>query len=161
MKGILFLLFLLQMSSALAQDAQVTPVPTLTPLSHWDASKVPWDSWFEKKANVTDKTDYIYIYWDAQSYRGNFEVKDKKKRLAEAALELASRLYPSESKIDLIKLDISYLMDLDSYGEPKWDSLQQVAHFEFSRAKVVKFLKSKKPLTDAQMKNVFSKFEIY
>lgn len=161
MKRILVLLFILQAVPVLAVDTPMTPVPTVAPLRQWNAAKVPWDVWFKKNATVTDKTDYLYIFWDAQVFKANFEGKDKKKRLAEAALELASRLYPSDSKVDLIKVDISYILDQDAYGLPLWDSIQRSAHLEFSRSKMMGKNKKFPAVTDEVLKKNFDKFEIF
>jgi hypothetical protein len=44
---------------------------------------------------------------------------------------------------------------------PKWDSLQRVAHFEFSLAKALKVLKGKTPWSEAGMKKVFTTLKFY
>jgi len=149
-----------------AQQDQSVPADQATPaapvvLPDWKVSKVPWDDWFKKNTTVTDKTDHVHFFWNAQDVKGNFEVKDKKQRLAQAALQLVARLYPDGAKSDEMRVDIVYVLERDTYGMPKWDSLQQVAHLEFSRSKTAKMAKNDKPLTDAQMKKAFTKFEIY
>jgi hypothetical protein len=124
---------------------------------------VPWDEWFKaNRYDVTfeDKTDYLYFFWNAQDFKANFEVKDKKLRLGEAALELVSRLCPGDTKKDMVKVDIVYVLERDSYGQPKWDSLQQVAHFEFSRSKALKLVKKKEP-SAAALQKLFDKVEYY
>jgi hypothetical protein len=110
---------------------------------------------------VTDKTDYVHFFWNAQDFKANFEVKEKKKRLAEAALELVKRLYPGGSKADLVKVDIVYVLERDTYGQPKWDSLQQVAHMEFLKSRVLKKSMKKSALSEAGLKKIFDKFEIF
>jgi hypothetical protein len=143
--------------------AQETPVVTVvaTPIAKWSVSTVPWDDWFKNNALVTDKTDHVHFFWNAQDFKGNFEVKDKKFRLGEAALELVKRLYPADAKADLVKVDIVYVLERDSYGMPKWDSLQQVAHLEFLKSKALKAGKKKFGPTAAAMKKIFDKFELY
>jgi len=162
----LFILFLsLAGAAAWAQEhnASLTPDPTSTPvvLSNWKNSTVPWDEWFKKNAMVTDKGDHVHFFWNAQDYKLNFDGKEKKARLAAAALQLVSRLYPADAKADAVRVDIVYVLERDSYGMPKWDSLEQVAHLEFSKAKTKKLAKSDKDLTEAQMKKVFTQFETY
>jgi hypothetical protein len=170
MKKLLALLIGLGMAQAWAQEpsvsapgtiAAVTPNSSVTIIEEWSVPSVPWDDWFKSNAMITDKTDYVHFFWNAQDFKGNFEVKDKKVRLAEAALELVKRLYPADAKADQVKVDIVYVLERDSYGLPKWDSLQQVAHFEFSKSKALKPTKKKLVPTDAVMKKIFDKFEFY
>src|ERR1039458_5948624 len=114
-----------------------TPAPMPVVIAgKWSASKVPWDPWFKDNAMVTDKTDYVHFFWNAQDFKMNFEVKDKQARLADAALELVRRLYPAGATADLVKVDIVYVLERDTYGQPKRDSLQPVAHLEFLTSKM-------------------------
>ncbi len=170
MKIFIFIIFSLaalagaQETPAPSLASPVTPAPLATPgtlIEKWIVSQVPWDDWFKQNALVTDKTEYVHFFWNAQDFKGNFEVKDKKIRLAEAALELVKRLYPADAKADLVKVDIVYVLERDSYGLPKWDSLQQVAHFEFLKSKALKPSRKKLVPTDAVMKKMFDKFEFY
>ncbi|HVZ79993.1 MAG TPA: hypothetical protein VHE12_04235 [bacterium] len=148
---------------SLAQSASEVPLtPTPAPaMAHWDVSKVPWDDWFKDHATVKEKAEYVYFFWNAQDVKLNFEVKDKKKRLAEAALEMVRRMYPAGSQMDQLKVDIVYVLERDSYGAPKWDSIQQVAHLEFKRSKMPKAVKKPLVATSAVMKKVFEKFEVF
>ena len=172
MRQIIILVFLLFLSRVLAQgipegvpqsqpsnSGGLTPTPTI--LKKWDSTLIPWVDWFKDNAVVTDKTQYVHFFWNAQDFKGNFEVKDKKTRLAEAALELVKCLFPADAKADLVKVDIVYVLERDSYGQPKWDSLQQVAHLEFKRSKMPKDGKKKAALTAAVVKKVFSKFDLF
>jgi hypothetical protein len=136
-----------------------TPVPQV--LKKWAVAAVPWDGWFKKNALVTDKTEYVHFFWNAQDFKGNFEVKDKKVRLAEAALELVKRLYPKDATADLMKVDIVYVLERDDYGMPKWDSLQRVAHLEFSKVSALKLTKKKAALSEALMKKIFTQFDLF
>lgn len=133
-------------------------------LKKWSFAGAPWDAWF--KANpydviVADKTDHVNFFWNAQDFKGNFEVKDKNLRLADAALQLVSHLYPADAKADLVTVDIVYVLERDNYGKPQWDSLQQVAHFEFHKSKALKLAKSKKDLSAAALEKIFVKYEIF
>lgn len=166
MKKFLLLIALMGVVQARAQEPPVagvspaTPTPVLV-IKKWSVSIVPWDAWFKDNALVTDKTEYVHFFWNAQDFKVNFEVKDKKIRLAEAALELVKRLYPTDAKADQVKVDIVYVLERDAYGMPKWDSLQQVAHLEFLRSKASKLTKHRVPLSEIQMKKFFGKYEIY
>jgi len=169
MKRIIWGLSLLAAATLWAQETVPTPedrtgvylTPTPSVLSKWGMTVVPWDAWFKNNSMVTDKTDYVHFFWNAQDFKTNFEVKDKKLRLEEAALELVARLYPADSKADTVKVDIVYVLERDNYGQPKWDSLQQVAHFEFLKSKVPKPAKLKRDLSAASLEKILSKVEIY
>lgn len=165
MKWIALILTLLTGPAVWAQEAVPTATPvmaaTATPLKKWDVSQVPWDNWFKKNAIVKDKTDYVHFFWNSQDVKVNFDTPDKKKRLAQAALQLVSRLYPEGAKADLIKLDIVNVLERDSYGEPKWDTLQRAAHLEFSREKALEFLKHKGKESDEALFKIFDKYEVY
>ena len=157
MKKILCFLLLLTASPLFAQS---TPTPTPLLAGKWVASKVPWDLWFKDNAIATDKTEYVHIFWNANDFKANFEVKDKQQHLAEAAIYLAKKAFPADSKTDWVKIDIVYVLERDTYGLPKWDSMQQICHVEFSRAKVLKG--DKLPdFTKADPAKVFDKFQIF
>jgi hypothetical protein len=172
MRKILCGILLIWAGTVCAQDAtptvsdtpvvsSVTAAPTPTVLKKWSMALAPWDDWFKSNAMVTDKTDYVHFFWNAQDFKANFEVKDKKLRLEEAALQLVSRLYPSDAKADVVKVDIVYVLERDSYGQPKWDSLQQVAHFEFLRSKSKKLAEGKKDPSVSALKKLFVKSEFF
>jgi hypothetical protein len=165
-KKYLFLVFIL----AASVGAQETPAPATPPtgpgtpvaaIAKWNSSQVPWDDWFKSNAMVTDKTEYVHFFWNAEDFKANFEVKDKKVRLAQAALELVKRLYPADGQADPVKVDIVYVLERDTYGQPKWDSLQQVAHFEFLKSKALKASGKKNSFSEAWMDKFFDKLEIY
>ncbi|HJT23331.1 MAG TPA: hypothetical protein VJ873_02060, partial [bacterium] len=138
-----------------------TPFPLI---QKWDGAKVPWDGWFKAdpySVIVTDKGDYVHFFWNAQDFKANFEVKDKKQCLAQAALQLVTRLYPDGAKADAVKVDIVYVLQRDNYGKPNWDTLQQVAHFEFLRSKALKAAKPKKKLSPAALQKIFDQSVVY
>ena len=176
-------------NSSYAQQETITPTPNTnvsdaqtgtasTPLiiKTWKVASVPWDAWFEKNTLVTDKSEapwdyspadsgpyvpYVHFFWNAQDFKVNFELKDKKNRLAEAALELVKRLYPKTAKADLMKVDIVYVLQRDNYGMPSWDSLIRVAHLEFSRTLALKLIKKKIPMNDDLQKKLFTQFDLF
>jgi len=139
--------------------AQSTPTPTPL-LQKWVSAKIPWDLWFKNNALFTDKVEYAHFFWNANDYKANFEVKDKEAHLADAAVYLVKNLLPADSKTDLVKVDIVYVLERDSYGLPKWDSLQQVAHIEFLRSKILKGKKMPDFTVNAPAK-VFDKFQLF
>ena len=159
MKKILALTVFLAASGLGAQtvEAPATPAPPVK----WSFAGVPWAAWFKNNTMVTDKTDYVHFFWNAQDFKSNFEVKAKKSRLEEAAIQLVSKLYPGDSKADLVKVDIVYVLERDSYGQPKWDSLQQVAHFELLRSNAGKPARSKKEPSPAALEKIFQKAEFF
>ena len=150
-------------AGAQGQQAFPNPTPSAAPatLALGPKGEVPWDDWFAKNSTVTDKTEYVHFFWNAQDFKAYFEVKAKKSRLAEAALQLVSRLYPEGAKADPVKVDIVYVLERDSYNMPRWDTLVKVAHFEFSRAKALKPAKLRRPLPESAFPKTFDKFEFY
>jgi hypothetical protein len=157
MKKWLIILFFLGVISAMAQS---TPTPTPLLPGKWAAAKIPWDLWFKKNNIVTDNTNYVEFFWNANDFKANFEVKDKDARLADAAVYLVKKLYPADSKADLVKVDIVYVLERDSYGMPKWDSLQQVTHIEFSRSKIIVGYKLP-DFSAISPDKVFDKFQVF
>lgn len=163
MKKWLAILFFLIVAPVMAQVS--TPTPTALLPGKWTAAKVPWDLWFKDNTIVTnktntDKTEYVHFFWNANDFKANFEVKDKESHLADAAVYLVKNLFPADAKADLVKVDIVYVLERDNYGEPKWDSLQQVLHVEFLRSKMM----AGKKLPNFSVKapdKVFDKFQIF
>ena len=157
MKKWLVVLFFLTITPLMAQS---TPTPTPLLPGKWIAAKVPWDLWFKHNTIITDDSAYVHFFWDANDFKANFEVKDKESRLADAAIYLVKKAYPSSATADLVKVDIVYVLERDIYGEPKWDSMQQVLHVEFLRSKVM----ASKKLPDFSINKpdkVFDKFQIF
>jgi len=112
--------------------AEPTPAPKVS-----ETPAVPWSSWFAKNTMVTDKKSYVHFFWNAQDVREKFAEPAKKEFVAQAAGELVRSLYPAKASADLMKVDIVFVRERDSYGLPKWESLERVAHIELSREKVV------------------------
>jgi hypothetical protein len=157
MKKWFFILFFLTITPLMAQS---TPTPTPLLPGKWVAAKVPWDIWFKKNIIVTDDTEYVHFFWNANDFKANFEVKDKAARLADAAVYLVKKTYPPNAKADLVKVDIVYVLERDMYGMPKWDSMQQVLHVEFQKSKIM----AGKKLPDFSINppdKVFENFQIF
>jgi hypothetical protein len=64
-------------------------------------------------------------------------------------------LYPQSATSDRIKADIVFVAKRDEYGNPQWDSLQKVAHLEFSRKKLLE-----SPPAASDPARGYDKFEI-
>jgi hypothetical protein len=79
---------------------------------------------------VTDKGEYIHIFWDAQGAAKEFESPERRGRLVAAAAQLVLDRFPAGAASDIVKVDIVLVKARDEYGKPKWDSLQKLAHFE-------------------------------
>jgi hypothetical protein len=131
--------------------AAATPVAVATPGT---LSGLPWSSWFEKNTTVSDKGAYVHILWDANAVRSRFEGKDERVLIAEAARQLALLRYPKSASADQIRVDIVFVTERDEYGNPKWDTLQRVAHLEFSRKLVGQ-------ASGADAERGFQKFEVF
>jgi hypothetical protein len=114
--------------AAPTRPAAAAPVPA--------GSEPPWSAWFEKNTMVTEKTGYVHILWNARDAASYLQGKEKKRRLAEAARQLILQRYPKGSR-DSVRLDVVFVEARDEYGAPKWDSLQRVAHLEFSKSRIV------------------------
>jgi anaerobic selenocysteine-containing dehydrogenase len=115
---------------------------------------LPWASWFEKNTTVSDKGGYVHMMWDANAVRSRFEGKGERAFIAEAARQLALLRYPKSSSADQVRADIVFVTQRDEYGNPKWDTLQRVAHVEFSRKLVL-------GASGADLEKSFQKFEIF
>lgn len=128
-----------------ATGAVATPAPL---------ASLPWSSWFEKNTTVSDKSAYVHILWDANAVRSRFEGKDERALIAEAARQLGLLRYPKSASADQIRVDIVFVTQRDEYGNPKWDSLQRVAHLEFPRKLVGQ-------ASGADPERGFQKFEVF
>lgn len=115
---------------------------------------LPWPSWFEKNTTVSDKKTYVHMMWDAEAVRGRFEGKDERAFIAEAARQLVRLRNPGNASPDAVRIDIVFVTERDEYGNPKWDTLQRVAHLEGSRKAVLE-------ASEADLEKAFAKFEIF
>ena len=116
---------------------------------------IPWASWFEKTTTVADKKTYVHILWDAAAQKERIAGKEKRSLLAEAARQLVLLRYPAGASADAVRVDIVFVAERDEYGNPKWDSLERVAHVELSRKKVAG------APSDADPEKLFEKFEVF
>ena len=120
----------------------VAPNPTrpATPQMEMDSgslSRLPWATWFEKNTTVSDKKSYVHVMWDANAVRAEFEGKSKLALIGEAGRQLALLRYPAGAGADDVRVDIVFITKRDGYGNPQWDSIQRLAHLEFSRKKLL------------------------
>lgn len=127
-------LLLASVSAATAAGAtSATPAPKAASAK---LAGLPWSAWFEKTTTVSDKKAYVHFLWDANAVRGEFEGKEKLVLIAEAGRQLARLRYPAGASADQIRVDIVFITKRDGYGSPRWDSIQRLAHLEFSRKKL-------------------------
>jgi anaerobic selenocysteine-containing dehydrogenase len=135
----------------MGEPSTAVPDAVATPAT---LASLPWATWFEKNTTVSDKGAYVHILWDANAVRTRFEGKDKRALIAEAARQLALLRYPKTATADQIRVDIVFVTQRDEYGNPKWDTLQRVAHLELSR-------KLAGQAAAADPEKGFQKFEIF
>ena len=123
------------------------------------AGEAPWPSWFEKNTQVTEKADYVHILWNARDADAYLQGKEKKSRIAEAARQLVLLTYPKGAR-DRVRVDIVFVRERDQYGLPKWDTLQRVAHLEFSKSRLLQPA-GPKPRGSNDLSAAFDKFEVF
>ncbi|MCM3876088.1 MAG: hypothetical protein NEA02_06675 [Thermoanaerobaculia bacterium] len=142
-----------------------TPLPKATPLvtaaaSAAAATEAPAfpAAWFDKNVIVTNKDGYVHVFWNAQEARGQLTGPDKRVLLARVARKLAAEKV--KAGIDLVKMDVVFVRERDRYGMPRWDTLEKVAHLEFSREALLEGLKEGVVPEQAQMARLFVVFEV-
>jgi hypothetical protein len=91
---------------------------------------------FENAVLVTDKGEYVHIFWDAQAAAKEIEGPERRGRLVVAAAQLVLDRFPAGAASDIAKVDIVLVKARDDYGKPKWDSLQKIAHFELHATRI-------------------------
>ena len=124
-----------------------------------EAGGAPWPSWFEKNTQVTEKADYVHILWNARDANAYLQGKEKNRRIAEAARQLVLLVYPKGAR-DRMRVDIVFVRERDSYGMPKWDTLQRVAHLEFSKSRLLSSA-GPTPRGSSDPSAAFDKFEVF
>lgn len=138
-----FLLLVLIALICLAALAAAPPGPASPSVTPGAKSRsqspaaLPWSDWFEKNTTISDKKTYVHFLWDANAVRGQFEGSPMRGRIAEAGRQLARLRYPTGASADQIRMDIVFITKRDGYGNPRWDSIQRLAHLEFSRKKLL------------------------
>lgn len=73
----------------------------------------------------TSKSSYDYVMWDLQ--------KDGPPANAQQSLILSAVIALAcapETANPLVKVDVIRLKDQDSYGKPRWDTAERIAHIE-------------------------------
>lgn len=115
-------------------------------------------AWFDKNVIVTSKEGYVHVFWNAQEARGPLTGPDKRVLLARVARKLAAEKV--RAGVDHVKMDVVFVRERDRYGMPRWDTLEKVAHLEFSREALLEGLKEGIVPEKAQMARLFEVFEI-
>ena len=141
-----------------------TPLPKATPLVKATASVAPAAApefpaaWFDKNVIVTNKAGYAHVFWNAQEARGSLAGPDKGVLLARVARRLTAEKVGAG--VDRVKLDVVFVRERDRYGMPRWDTLEKVAHLEFSRGALLEGLKEGVVPEKAQIAKLFEVFEV-
>ena len=158
-------LVLAPMFAAAAPPAPPTPpLATATPLASAAASAAPAAgsafpaAWFDKNVIVTNKEGYVHVFWNAQEAREPLAGPDKRVLLARAARKLAAEKVGAG--VERVKMDVVFVRERDRYGMPRWDTLEKVAHLEFSREALLEGLKEGAVPEKAQMAKLFEVFEV-
>ena len=142
-----------------APVAKATPAvtPTASVAATTTAPAFP-AAWFDKNVMVTNKEGYVHVFWNAQEARGALTGPDKRVLLARAARRLAAEKVKAGA--GLVKMDVVFVRERDRYGVPRWDTLEKVAHLEFSREALLGGLKDGEVPEKAQMARLFEIFEV-
>lgn len=151
--------------------AAPAPVPAATPPARATPSAAATGSpaapanpqafpaaWFDKNVIVTNKEGYVHVFWNAQEARGPLTGPDKRAVLARAARKLAAEKV--RAGIDRVKMDVVFVRERDRYGMPRWDTLEKVAHLEFSRQALLEGLEEGVVPENARMARLFDVFEV-
>lgn len=111
------------------------PVAAATPAA---AAETAFDArpFFENTVLVTDKGDYVHMFWNAFGAASVLEGPDRRRRLAIGAAQLVLDRLPADVAKEIAKVDIVFVKERNEYGQPKWDSLQKIAHFELHVARI-------------------------
>lgn len=139
--------------------AKATPLVTSTASVAAPAAAAAFPAaWFDKNVIVTNKEGYVHVFWNAQEARGALTGSDKRVVMARAARRLAAEKVRAGA--DRVKMDIVFVRERDRYGMPRWDTLEKVAHLEFSREALLEGLKEGVVPEKAQMARLFEVFEV-
>jgi len=145
--------------SPAAPLTKVTPLGTPPASAAAPAAATPFPAaWFDKNVIVTKKEGYVHVFWNAQEARGPLTGPDKRMVLARVARRLAAEKVGAG--VDRVKMDVVFVRERDRYGMPRWDTLEKVAHLEFSRDALLEGLKEGAVPEKAQMARLFEIFEV-
>ena len=132
--------------------------PSATAAATPGASSAVPASWFEKNVIVTSKNGYVHVFWNAQEARVVLQGPRKRGLLALAARKLAAERIKSGA--DAVKMDVVFVRERDGYGMPRWDTLEKIAHLEFSRTALLQGVTDGVAPEKAQMDRIFTVFEV-
>ena len=116
---------------------------------------------FENAVLVTDKGEYVHIFWDAQTAAKELEGADRRRRLTAAAAQLVLDRFPAGTATDIAKVDIVFVKAKDEYGKPKWDSLQKIAHFELHPTRIKKEARVTEGRVAGVPEQAFDRIEVF
>lgn len=115
-------------------------------------------AWFDKNVIVTSKQGYVHVFWNAQEARGALAGPDKRALMARVARKLTGEKV--RAGIDRVKMDIVFVKERDQYGMPRWNTLEKVAHLEFSRKALLEGLGEDAVPGKEQIAKLFDVFEV-
>ncbi len=95
------------------------------------------------------KSGYDYVMWDLQKDGPPGNVSQSLVQSAAIALACVS-----ETSNPLVKVDVIRLKDQDSYGKPRWDTAERIAHIEIPTERCSKVRLQGTPLTVAEIQNI-------
>ena len=131
---------LLKPISVQTEPENLTPATSATPLSHIEqttpslssSTRDVWTKeWMAKYVIANSKPDYVFAMIDAETLHSQLESHHSS--IAQMAFNLVHFFSFPKNASDLVKLDIVFFKNRDSYGAPLWDSVERIGHFEFSR----------------------------
>lgn len=116
---------------------------------------------FVKNVLVTDKKVYVHFFWNAQDAKGQLQGSGKRLAIGRAALQLVLEKYPLKAEADLLKVDIVFTSERDTYGNPRWDTLTRVAHLELLRSKALERERRDEVLAEGELASLFSEVRVF
>lgn len=146
--------------------AQATPTATSVPSSEIISSAPhntsTWTkAWTDKYVIITPKSGYIHVLIDGETLRSSLEGSGMHSAVALDALQLAQSSGLLDPASDLIKLDVVLFKNRDNYGAPMWDSMQRLAHLEFSVKTLSKASADTFQKPDAEWTGLFKSVTFY
>jgi hypothetical protein len=143
------------------QAPAAPPAPTPAAVPGTDPKTAWTKPWMDKYVKAYPRTDNVYVLIDAETLHAKLEGSGNHAAVAREALELLRCLPLPAGSPDLVKLDVVYFKDRDSYGAPLWDSVERLGHLEFSRKALVQASPGAFAKGEADWKGLFLKAQFF